>query len=75
MTRHTLADLDQIPAVCDIEDVAEWLGISRRQVDRLRAAGTFPIRELPSIGPPRWSGCRVRAYLEDRDMRTLRRLG
>ena len=68
--------LDEIPSVCFLEDVAAALGSSRSTIKRLRAAGTFPIRELPSLDSrPRWSGERVREFIRDVDARKLRRVG
>lgn len=65
MSRPTLADLDSIPAVCFLDDVAYWLETSRRTVEKMRAARVFPIREMASIDKrPRWCGTDVRRFLE-----------
>jgi hypothetical protein len=55
---------DDIPTVCLIEDILRIFRISRRTFDRMRRAGTFPIRELRIGGRPRWSGADVPRFLE-----------
>jgi hypothetical protein len=53
-----------IPAVCLVADLARILKVSRRQIDRLRQHGAFPIPELPSLDRrARWSGAAVEAFL------------
>lgn len=58
-------------------EVAQALGISERTLRRLRAFGTFPIRELGGLDSrPRWSREAVDRYLaESASRRPLRRVG
>lgn len=51
-----------------LEDVARILRVSRRTLERRRAHGVFPIRELDSIDKrPRWSGAEILKFLEGQD--------
>lgn len=73
-----MADAAVIPDVCFLEDVARALRTSRRQIERLRACNTFPIRELPRLDSrPRWSGKDVREFIDNQQAapRRLRRAG
>jgi hypothetical protein len=64
---HTLAE--PIPTVCSIADLCRILQMSRRSLDRARSRGSFPIPEIePRLGPPRFSGAMVQAYLDGRAM-------
>jgi hypothetical protein len=66
--------IDDIPAVCRIDDLVRILQTSRRTIEKRRKAGTFPIRELDSFDRhPRWSGAAVRAYLDGQGARFGRR--
>jgi hypothetical protein len=70
-----MAAVSTIPDVCFLEDVARALRTSRSTVKRLRACGTFPIPELPSIDKrPRWSGKDVREFIDNQSVSTSRRL-
>jgi hypothetical protein len=69
--------LDAIPAVCFIEDLTRWLGVSRTTIERLRRHDCFPIPEIPSLDKrPRWAGLAVRRFIEQGDTgQRLRRAG
>lgn len=67
-----------IPTVCFLDDVARILRTSRRNIQRMRAARTFPIPEIRGIDRrPRWSGEAVRRFIEtgESGRRLLRRVG
>lgn len=69
---------DEIPGVCFIDDVARVLRTSRRQIQRLRRYGSFPIPEMPALDSkrPRWSGEAVRKFRDEgKSLRGLRRVG
>jgi hypothetical protein len=69
---------NEIPTVCFLDDVARILRMSRRKVEQLRRARTFPIQELPTLDSrPRWSGDAVRRFLATQQpiRRRLRRAG
>lgn len=57
--------MTEIPRVCFMEDVCTHLRMSLRTLKRLRRAGAFPIKELPTLDKrPRWSGADVQAFLD-----------
>jgi predicted DNA-binding transcriptional regulator AlpA len=60
-----MANDQDIPLVCFIDDLVRILGSSRRTIQRRRSEGRFPIPELPSIDMhrPRWSHVDVKKYL------------
>lgn len=50
--------------VYHVKELAKRLGMSERQVHRARAAGTFPIREIPALDSrPRWAVSEVEKFL------------
>lgn len=71
-----MTSLDEIPAVCFMEDVARILKTSERTIQRLRRFGAFPIPELRSIDKrPRWSGEDVKRFLSGAQRVPLRKVG
>lgn len=66
--------MTEIPAVCFLDDLVRILRTSRRTIERMRRAGVFPIRELPSLDKrPRFAGEEVRRFLAGEQR--LRRAG
>lgn len=54
-----------IPLVCFLDDMARILRTSRRTIEKMRRARTFPIPEIRGIDKrPRWSGEAVRKFIE-----------
>jgi predicted DNA-binding transcriptional regulator AlpA len=60
---------DELPLTLDKRGLAKYLGISRRSIERLRAAGTFP-QALPGFRRPRWSTAVVVEWLRSNGLRT-----
>lgn len=57
--------MSDIPTVCFVTDLVRILRTSRDTIDRMRRAGAFPIPELDRIDRrPRWSGARVREFVD-----------
>jgi hypothetical protein len=62
--------VNDIPAVCYIDDLVRILRMSRRSIARLRRHRVFPIRELAGFGGrPRWAGAEVQRFLEGQQSR------
>lgn len=60
----TLADPRRPEPLWSIEDIATYLRVDRRTIERLRASGKFP-RPTVKIGRlPRWSPASVRRWVE-----------
>lgn len=60
----------QAPAVLEpllsIVEVAKLLGVSKRLIERDRAAGKFPRQDLTIGKLPRWKPETIRAWIESR---------
>lgn len=64
---------DTAARVYFIEDLCRELRCSRRTVERLRRARTFPIPELPTLDSrPRWSSLEVEAFLKRKQQLPVR---
>lgn len=60
----TTAEIDQLPAACGWRELAWAFGIGRSRVFALEAEGAFDeFRLKPGIGPRRYSGVLLQAYL------------
>lgn len=56
-----------------LEDVCRLLRIPRRNLERLRTHGAFPIPELPRLDKrPRWSGAEILKFLEGQQRLSVR---
>lgn len=66
--------MSAVPDVCFAEDICRLLGISRTTLKRLRRARVFPIPELPALDrKARWSGTKVREFIDGRPETVARR--
>lgn len=62
--------MNDIPAVCYLDDLVRILRMSRRSIGRLRRCDVFPIRELSGFGGrPRWAGAEVQRFLDGQQPR------
>ncbi len=65
MAPLALQDLGQLPALCDAKDLARVFGVALNTVYDWRKQGKLRRFEVKRpIGPRRWSGARVREYVE-----------
>ncbi len=54
----------ELPSVIDLEDLPQWIGISRATIFRLRARNRFPIRPIcPMSRRVQFAGIDVLRYL------------
>jgi hypothetical protein len=63
--------IERIPPVCTLEETCEILRMSRRNADRLRKLGAFPVPEMqpPFDDRPRFSGEDILAAIRARWLR------
>jgi len=54
-----------LPQLHSVEDVAAALKVSRRKLERLRAAGRFPKPDVTLGRSPRWRATTITAWLAD----------
>ena len=66
---------DEIPLVCLLDDLARILQTSKRTLERRRASGVLPLRELPAIDKrPRYSRDEVQKFLANqRALKAMKR--
>lgn len=60
---------DTLPLTLSKQGLAERLNLSRRTIERMRAAGTFP-PPLPGFRRPRWSTAVILRWLAENGLRT-----
>jgi hypothetical protein len=60
-----MSDVEMLPVVLFLDDLAKHLRMSRRSIEKMRRHGCFPIPEMPSLDKrPRWSGEVVKRFIE-----------
>jgi len=74
-TPAAIGDLATLPALLSLLELAKILGLTRDAAYKQDRAGAFDfLLAKPAIKPRKFSGERVRRYLQGEDMRALSRL-